>query len=146
MIIPYEPEHLLSLKFQPGQVATNQTTENARAMALGGIAMTAIADGRPLACAGILELWPGRGMAWAALDADAGRVMVEITRRMRLELARTPFRRVELYAHPTFPAAIRWAHMLGFEFETCMRCGDPGGGDLLVFRRIKPRAADILRG
>lgn len=147
MIIPLEPDHILELTFQPGQHAIDQTRETAETLAGGYRAMTAVHNGGPLACAGLIEVWAGRALAWAALDVRAGRVLTEITRRMREELDAAPFRRVEMYVYPGFAQAARWAFMLGFEFEAVMVAGAPTGEDLLVFRRLRRASArEVIMG
>jgi hypothetical protein len=143
VIIPFKPEHLLAIRYQEGQRGGAQSRENAEALIGGWRAYTAILPGsaQPLACAGIVELWPARAMAWSALDFEAGKVMLEITRRMRAELDVCPYTRVEMYVRPGFPEGWRWARMFGFELESCMKRGAPDGGDLLVMTRFKSTKA-----
>jgi hypothetical protein len=143
VIVPYEPHHLLAIRHQSWQAGANQTLEHAEVMARGHCAYTALCDTteRPLICAGIMELWPGRAMCWASFDFEARPVMMQAHRRTRLELDRAPFKRLEMYVLPGFMQAWRWAEMLGFKLECLMECGSPEGNDLYVFKRIKRGAA-----
>ena len=143
MIVDYKPEHLLEIRHQEWQRGANQTMEHAQAMMHGHCAYTAIgkAAGRALICAGIMELWPGRAMCWASFDFEARPVMVQAFLRMRRELDRSPFKRLEMYVVPGFIQAWRWAEMLGFKLESTMEAGSPDGRDLFVFKRIRRGAA-----
>lgn len=139
MIVDFEPDHLLQLRFQKDQQGFGaQTRSNAESVAQGWSQKTAfLTPDQPLACAGISELWPGRAMAWAALDYDAGPVLREITKACRVELDRCPYKRIEMYVRPGVVAAVKWAKMLGFELESRMQYGAPDGTDLLVYVRFK---------
>lgn len=147
MIVPFEPEHLVNIRYQPGQAGGFQSRENAEAVAQGWCAYSAIHDGRALICAGITELWPGRAMAWAAFDYAARPVFLEAHRRTLLEIDRAPYNRLEMYVRPGFAEAARWAELLGFTLESCMKRGAPDGKDLLVYTAFKQsRAARELNG
>lgn len=139
MIVPFEPEHLLQIRHQEQQKHAINSLEHARAVAMGYCAWTALDDRskKPLICAGIIELWPGRAMCWASLDFAAKPVMLGAHRHALQELDRSPFKRLEMYVLPDFFPALRWAQMLRFEYESCMEKASPDGRDLLVFKRIK---------
>lgn len=95
--------------------------------------------GEPVACAGVVEMWPNRGHAWALLGDNAGPHMIAITRAIRAFLDALPLRRVEMAVDPDFPAALRWARMLGFECETPspMRAYCPDGRGAYLFARVR---------
>lgn len=139
MIVDYEPDHLLKLNWQGEQLHSGAKTRgHAEVVATGWCAYTALgARGKPLICAGIIELWPGRAMAWAAFDWAARPVMLEAHRRALAELDRCPYKRVEMYARPGFAEAVKWAKLLRFDLESCMKHGAPDGSDLLVYARFK---------
>jgi len=116
IVVPFEALHLRMIRVQPSQIA-----EYAHADALDsptGLAWTAFADGEPLACAGLVEVWEGRAYAWAILSVDAGRYMLALTRGIRSRLAAAPFRRIEMAVDAGFAAGARWAQLLGFRCET----------------------------
>lgn len=139
MLVAYEPWHLLEIRHQPWQQGANQTIEHAQGLAASHCAYTALCDrtGRPLACAGIIEIWHQRAMCWTALDHEARPVMLQAHRRMMAELDRAPFKRLEMYVVPGFIEAWRWAELLGFAVESTLEAGSPDGRDLFVFKRIK---------
>jgi hypothetical protein len=144
MIAPFEPHHLLELELQPGQRVDAATVNHAETLAQSLVSGSVFHAGKLAACGGVFELWRGRAMAWAALSADAGPALVEITRHVLRGLNASPFRRVELYARLDFAPSMRWAKLLGFQFESIMRAGAPDGADLAVYARVRKRAVDVL--
>lgn len=139
MIVEFQPEHLLEIRHQKWQRGAMQTIEHARALVTGHCAYTALCNctGHPLICAGIVEIWHDRAACWASFDRDSRPVILEAHRRTRQELARAPFKRLEMYVIPGFMQAWRWAEMLGFTLECTMEAGSPDGRDMFVFKRIR---------
>lgn len=139
-IVPFKAEHLAALALQPAQALSLQDTgdDYGPALEAGGNGYTAIVDGRPVACAGIVEQWRGRGLAWALLAGDIGpHCFVRVTRAVRRALDLSPLRRVEAHVDVRFNQGIRWARMLGFEAESVMRSFTPDGGDAFMYVRIR---------
>jgi len=137
-VVPFEVHHLSLIVPQPAQRLG--VADMARAMqGPFGDAWTATVDGVPVAAAGVVELWPGRGHAWALLDEEASRHMLRITRAIAFALDAVPFRRVEMHVDAEFAAASRWAEMLGFVRETPqpMRAYTPDGRDCYLYARVK---------
>jgi hypothetical protein len=132
-IIPFQAHHTKLMVPQPAQA---HEVDYAPVEAAGD-AWTAVVDGLPVACAGLIELWPERAHAWALLSAEAGPYMRRITRAIRFRLESSSFRRIEMAVDVSFEAGIRWAHMLGFEHEATVRCYFPGGRTAQLFARIK---------
>jgi hypothetical protein len=66
----------------------------------------------------MVEIWENRAYAWALLSRHAGPWMAAITRATRRGLKIAPFTRIEMAVDAEFPAAQRWAVMLGFHLET----------------------------
>jgi hypothetical protein len=92
-------------------------------------AWTGIYEGEPIACGGVLELWPGRFQAWAFLNKGSARHMGWITRQAHQVLAEAKGR-IELSVRCDFAAGHRWARLLGFEVETpVMKAYGPDGAD-----------------
>ncbi len=140
MIIPFIPEHALELrqKLQEGQKGTAVDLAHGETMARGHCAWTCVnADFDAVAAAGILPMWPGRGLAWALISEDAGPHMREVTKATIAALDCCPCRRVELYVRLGFHQAFRWAKILGFEFEAVLEEADPHGGDMAIFKRVR---------
>lgn len=94
------------------------------------------ADGRVLACAGVHEVWPGRGVAWALIGRDAGREFRAIHRAVSGFLSQCPLRRVEMVVDAKFTAGHRWAKMLGMTPEGTMRAYSPAGDDYVLYARV----------
>lgn len=101
-----------------------------------GEAITVTSDGAPVACAGMVPVWPGRAYAWALLDRDVGPHMLAVTRAIRSRLDRASFARIEMAAAVDFEAASRWARLLGFERESLARKYLPDGRDAWIYVRV----------
>lgn len=138
IIRPFQIEHALAMRVQPNQ----QLPQGEFLKALqspAGEAYTGFVDERPIGCAGVMGIWPGRALAWALLSDEAGPHMRSLTRAIRFFLDSVPFRRVEMAVDAEFPAAIRWAAMLGFQLETPepMQGYTPDGRACYQFARVK---------
>jgi len=115
---PFEPDDIAGIVLQPMQTLEGIGPGVARGL-VGPLSFTARDDdGEVLVCAGILELWHGRGFAWSIVSAHAGRRMLAITGAVRRMLDVAPFRRVECYVDAEFGPGMRWARVLGFRLET----------------------------
>ena len=140
-IVPYRAEHLLELVLQPAQawLAPIVTDEYRAALERAGPAFTALDGGRVVGCAGIIEHWPGRGVAWAMLAADIGPGFVALHRAARRYLDLKAPRRLEIAVERRFAAGRRWALLLGFERETPkgMRGYGPDGATYDLYARIR---------
>jgi hypothetical protein len=131
-IIPFEPHHIALMNVQPVQrdgVAEAGTDPS-------GDAWTCIADGVPIACGGLVELWRGRAAAWSVISADAGPHMLGIVRAVKAQILRSGFRRVELAADAAFAPGCRLAELLGFEFECLARGYLPNGRDARLYAKV----------
>ena len=138
IIVPYKAEHLISVVAQESQAYLSRwiTPEQSRALE-GPYAFSAIDGDKVLGCAGVVEHWPGRGLAWAYLDKDIGRNMVGVHRAVKRFFEVCPVRRIEAAVDVNFDAGHRWVQMLGFELETVrMKAYRPDGGDCAMYVRI----------
>jgi hypothetical protein len=92
-----------------------------------------------IACAGCVEIWDNRAMAWALVSKDAGRHFFGVHRFVSGFLAAAKWRRVEAYVDAGFEPGMRWMRMLGFMQETPepMRSFRPDGHDCFMFARVK---------
>lgn len=134
----FEPFDFLRLQLQPMQANLSfggQTIENGRALAQSTQAFTAVVNGDPIACIGLIELWPGRRMVWAYLAAGAGPHLVRLTWQVRRWLRYHGSGRIEAAVDPEFAASIGWAKCLGFVREGLMREWIPGK-DFYLYARI----------
>lgn len=97
---------------------------------------TGVVDGTPVACAGTIQYWPGRHMAWAYIVRKARRHMPWVTVEVQKALDRMEGR-VELTVRRDFPAGQRWAERLGFTVETpVLRAFGPEGEDHVGYVRF----------
>jgi len=133
MVVPFRPDHVMRMDVQVAQ--TGELTAE-RMAAQYGHAWTAVVDDRPMCCAGLQEMWPGRAYAWALLARDAGRHMIAITRAVRAHIDRAPFHRIELAVAAEFWPGVRWAKLLGFDLECKARKYMPNGGDAWIFVKV----------
>lgn len=137
-IVPFEPEHADAMDVQIAQRMTPEERQQAMGESFGD-AWTAMADGEPVACAGLVPVWFGRAYAWALLSESAGAHMVAITRAVRRALDMGEFRRVEMAVRAGFAEGERWARLLGFVLETPdpMRAYMPDGSDAYLYSRVR---------
>lgn len=138
----YRPEHLRTLELQEAQsyfVTQAQDETYAKALQIAGNSFTALEGDRIIACAGCVEIWDNRAMAWALVSKDAGRHMLGVHRAVSGFLMAAKWRRVEAYVDVGFGAGMRWMDMLGFRLESPepMRSFRPDGGDCYMFARTK---------
>lgn len=139
IVEPFRPDHLKELPLQLAQAHLSATVagkEYAAALSLGE-AYAALIEGRPVACAGLVEMWPGRAIAWALLSRDAGPHFLKIHRAVARMLDLCPCHRVEAYADAGFPAASRWLETLGFAREGVMRAFTADRRDCFLYARIR---------
>lgn len=94
-------------------------------------------SGAVLCCAGVHEVWPGRGVAWALISRHAGPEFRAIHRAASGFLAQSQLRRIEMVVDANFPAGKRWAKMLGMTPEGTMKAYSPAGDDYVLYARIR---------
>lgn len=120
-VVQFEPEHLKRLTLQPAQAYLSphvMKPDYGSTFADAGPAYTVFAGDRIIACAGVIELWAGRGMAWSLLAGDIPHCFLSLHRAVRKFLQECPIRRIEAYVDEDFGAAHQWANILGFRLET----------------------------
>lgn len=138
-VVPFKREHLFELKLQRAQAMFYEqfTPEYGYALEESGNCFTGLANGTPVVCAGVVEQWHGRGLAWALIAESAGPHFVVITRAVKRFLDIAPWQRIEAQVDAEFGRGIRWAEMLGFEVESKMSRFTPEGRDAFMFVRFK---------
>ena len=111
-----------------------------------GQAFTGMNGFTPMVCAGVLPIWKGRWLAWAAISVKVGRrEMLWIHRNVFRFLdnlqSNEPetYRRIESTARKDQPDAQRWLELLGFEREGRLRCYDASGNDHIQYARFPCR-------
>ncbi len=141
-IIPFKPEHLNKVSPQDAQsaVARYAASLDAQMLDRPGMAFTAVDGEHPVGCAGVVELWPGVGQAWAVLSEQALDHPVVLTRAAMRELPRIcrdcGLGRVQASVADGHGAGARWLAFLGFEVEGLLLNYGPGGaGDYWMYGR-----------
>jgi hypothetical protein len=104
-----------------------------------GVAYTAMADGEPIACAGMIELWSGRAYAWAYIGEQASKHWKTVHRAVHRALSSAKWRRVEMAVDIRDPGAKNWASHLGFVFEGVARAWTTDGRDVEIWARVPCR-------
>lgn len=140
-IEPFRPEHIAVIALQPHQQpmrAFIQTPGYAEMLATTD-AFTAFVGDRVIACGGVMEIWEGRGTAWALLACDLGG---DNMRRVHYAAKRyfdsSPLRRIEATCDVDFREGHRWLSLLGFTLETRVMCNyRPDGGDESMYVRLR---------
>jgi hypothetical protein len=140
MVVPFTREHMQTMVLQQRQQGLESLlTEEVLSALESGQSYTAIDGDEVLACAGVLTVAPGRAGAWAYLSENVGHRMVGVTRAVKRFLQMAEYRRIEMDVDCEFPAAHRWARMLGFTLE-CERRRKftPDGRDCALYAMVKP--------
>jgi len=138
-IIALKPEHLLAVQMQPAQAwsAACMTPAMAQEVAAGSVVgATAVQGGCVIACAGLIELHPGRAQAWAMFACQALAHFKTIHRVVGAVLSASRWRRIEMYVDCQHEAACRWAARLGFDREGRLRAVTPDGRDCYLYARM----------
>lgn len=99
-----------------------------------GPAWAAMVGGVPVAAAGVCELWPGRGYAWA-LFAQKWPIR-PVLREIRSRLSTIRFARLEMVVDAQFEQAARFAEHLGFRREWTAQRYLPNGHDAHIYVRF----------
>lgn len=139
IIVPYKAEHMRKLHLQSAQLSTVGWAPADHAEMLEQfVAFTALDGDEVLACAGVIEMWPGRGAAWAFMAEAIGTRMVAVHRAVRRYFDTLDFRRLEAEVAADFEQGHRWVRMLGFELEAPrLRGYFPDGSDAAMYARVK---------
>lgn len=140
IITPYQPTHLDALMLQPAQEMARPLLadpEYRKALAVPGMAFSALDGDRVLCCAGLIQYWEGRAEAWALMGQDLKRDFLRIHYATRRFLDVCGFRRIEATVDPDFGCARAWIEALGFKYEGLMPGYTPDGRDCFRYARVK---------
>lgn len=141
-IVSFKPPHLRAVTPQAAQVSVQAYLDAVDVAQLdaSGMAFTALLGDEVLGCAGVIELWPGVGQAWAVLSDQALACSTTLTRAALRELDRITcersFSRVQATVADGHGAGARWLAFLSFEVEGLLVNYGPGGtGDYWMYGR-----------
>jgi len=138
-LVKFEAAHLAAIEVQGVQqfVAAN-VSETQGDMLEKGISYTAMCDGEPIAAAGLVDVWEGRGVVWACLSEVGPKAFLMIHRAVTKVLDASPLKRIEMLVDCTHDEGHRWAMMLGFQMEAVrMRNYSPDGRDFSLYARVQ---------
>jgi hypothetical protein len=133
----FEPEHIKLLDAAGGREIFGPTPFAAgyEQLLMGG--WSAFDGDQIIAIGGLSADHDQCATAWAFLLPSTARYMIALTRFAAGVFDRSPFRRIQAHALPTFPPAIRWLEMLGFSREGLLRKFSPSGHDMLLYSRVR---------
>ena len=137
IVIPFELSHITAMRLQDHQRLAISSVELPYLAQLSGYGptLTALADGRPIACAGIASPGFGIGTLWAVVAKDAGPHFVALDRCVRRFLSIPKLRRIEATSEVSFAQGCRWLELLGFQSEGILRKYGPKGEDHMRYSR-----------
>lgn len=137
-IVPFEPEHLKLIDFQPSQIGMLDRVDDnyGRYLKDGGICYTGMRGDQVVICAGVQLMWDNRGVGWVKMSKDAGRDLVFIHRTVQGIIDNAGLRRIEAYVDSAFEEGKRWVEMLGMSYEGTMKAFGPDGRDHDLYARI----------
>lgn len=132
-VIPFHPDHLYALIPETPERAGWEVAPAAHIHALdNGHAVTGLIDGKPVACGGLVLLWPGVAEGWLATTPAAVAhptwLVRSIIRFIRAKIAELQIRRLQAHVDASFTRAWMWLERLGLQRESEMlRYGRDGG-------------------
>ncbi|MDH4186782.1 MAG: hypothetical protein OEV08_07285 [Nitrospira sp.] len=136
--MPFEAWHLRYLELQPSQAAhaTHLTQQHGEALVVAGPAFTAFVGMEVIACAGVMEIWPGRAQVWSLLSWRMPTYYRDVHRAVKKFLRGYTVRRLECVVDPRHAEAVRWAKHLGFTYESTMPGYTPLGDTQAMYVRF----------
>ena len=137
-VVPFKAEHIAAIRLQEAQAYLSDWVTDEQAEALESqLSYTAMLEGEPVGAAGIIHQWMGRALAWAYVGDVGPRQFIHIHRAVKHFLDGCYVQRIEMTVDCDFPAAHRWAKMLGFKMEAeRMKAYRPDGGDCALYARV----------
>lgn len=123
--VPFEPVHLPQIQPQNAHrhLAGSLSLHDGMVLA-NGVGWTGLHAERAVGCGGIMPITPYRALAWAFIGAPPRLAWPRIHRQVQRAIARAHtagFFRIEMHVDAEFPAALRWARLLGFAEEARLR-------------------------
>lgn len=137
-VVPLKRWHLDHIDMQDAQEYVARWIQpDMKDMLAQTLAFAAVDGERVLACSGVIEMWEGRGAAWAMLAGNLGAQFIGVHRAVDNFLRASHFRRIEATVDVGFNEGVRWIEMLGFTLETpCMPGYLPNGADAAMYVRM----------
>jgi len=139
IIVPFKPEHLRTLALQDSQawMGPKLKIEYGESLVKAGQCFTALDGDKILACAGVMDMWEGRVLAWALISGDCKKNFVRIFKAIKRFVDSHPADRIEATVDVNFDEGHRLMKLLGFEYEGLARKYLPDGRDVSMYARVK---------
>jgi len=126
-VVPYKAWHLRWLQeLGAAEGGGLEFSEMQRWALQKEIGLTVFAGEQPVACGGVVKVWQGRYAAWAYLPQISAAHMLFVT-RAALSLLGSVQGRIEMTVREGFAEGVRWARILGFEYEATYPKYGPDG-------------------
>lgn len=139
-LIPFQTEHWQNLDEQEATAYCRDlvTPDQVRNLETQPYSYSIQKNGRVLACAGVIEYWPGRAEAWAMMGNSSRKDFLAIHNAAKRFFEVCPIRRIEAIVELGFEEGHRWAKALGFELEApCMSKYSVDGRDYAMYARVR---------
>ncbi|MEH6358831.1 MAG: hypothetical protein V7745_07565 [Pseudomonadales bacterium] len=140
-LVDFKAEHFKEMDLQEGQRYLSSWVSDAHAKSLEdqNWSYSALDDGVPVCSAGVVEMWQGRGIAWAYVSGIVTpRKFITVHRMIDRFLNGCYLHRIEMTVDCEFDEGHRWAKMLGFDLEAeRMVAYRPDGGDCALYARTR---------
>lgn len=144
-LIPFAPEHvglmrLRSVEHDYRERFARETMAALEARPRQGPCFTALLHGSPIACFGLVLMWPGVAEAWLLTDEAIKDYALPFTRAARkfFACAEQSFRlhRTQITCDTRFEGAVEWAQAVGFRVEARLHRYGPDGTDHILLTRL----------
>ena len=140
-IVPFEPWHVRLLE---GRKAERESTYDIgwQAHQVGNYpGLTLVVADKPIACAGLVTMWPGVAEAWAYLSPAVEHRAVALHRQVKRALLmgerHLNLHRIQAAVRCDFVVGYRWLERLGFEPEGLMHKYGPRKESYMRFARVR---------
>ena len=139
-VVPFKAAHLAAIELQSAQAYLSEWVTQAQGRELEAHpSYTALHENKPIAAAGVIPIWQGRGLAWAFVSDAGPNLFLPVHRAVKRFLDGCYVKRIEMTVDCDFEQAHRWAKMLGFEMEAeRMKHYAPDGHDCALYARVLP--------
>lgn len=135
-VVPFRAEHLRAIAQQGTDSDWFAPEQLARLEGLRSY--TGLVGDEVVGCAGVVEQWPGRFVAWAYFSPRAKRYWKSIHKAVKAFLFSLPARRIEMDVRYGFKDGLRWAVRLGFLVEAPRRVAYfADGSDAVTLALVK---------
>lgn len=101
-----------------------------------GKGFTVIYESKMVACAGIITIMKGVGLAWALYPLDIGNYHIDpriAKDKLKEIMIKHNFRRVQATVRADFPAGKSYLRYMGFKREGTMKKYEPDGTDSFLY-------------